>query len=90
MGGITWRPVYHTYLGISGAGIRRGSFRERLLIAPLVLIFFRELLLPQLFVAGLKDSDGRIVSYVGVQCEVNQVSVDTMRERAAKLATLDM
>jgi len=52
--------------------------------------FFRELLLPQLFVAGLKDSDGRIVSYVGVQCEVNQVSVDTMRERAAKLATLDM
>mmetsp|Transcript_32862 Transcript_32862/g.47455 ORF Transcript_32862/g.47455 Transcript_32862/m.47455 type:complete len:534 (-) Transcript_32862:1334-2935(-) len=39
----------------------------------------------QFFVSALKDSDGRVVNYVGVQCEVNLLRVPELRERVKKL-----
>lgn len=39
----------------------------------------------QFFVAALRDSDGAIVNHVGVQCEVDNVSVANMKERVKKL-----
>nr|AML76512.1 putative LOV domain-containing protein [Mallomonas sp. BC-2016] len=39
----------------------------------------------QFFVAALCGSDGQIVNYVGVQCEVNTVPVSQMKDRVKKL-----
>jgi hypothetical protein len=39
----------------------------------------------QFFLSALKDSDGRVVNYVGVQCEVNLLRVSELRERVKKL-----
>ena len=42
----------------------------------------------QFFVAALRDADGNIVNYVGVQCEVNQLPLDVIKERAKRMALL--
>jgi PAS domain S-box-containing protein len=39
----------------------------------------------QFFLAALKDSEGRIVNYVGVQCEVNNIPVFEIKDRVKKL-----
>lgn len=39
----------------------------------------------QFFVAALKDSDGLIVNYVGVQCEVNTLPINELKDRVKKL-----
>eukprot|EP01041_Mallomonas_annulata_P003400 gene3400-6752_t len=39
----------------------------------------------QFFVAALRGSDGNIVNYVGVQCEVNTLPVAQMKDRVKKL-----
>lgn len=39
----------------------------------------------QFFLAALKDADGQIVNYVGVQCEVNNISVYEIKDRVKKL-----
>ena len=44
----------------------------------------------QFFVAALRDADGNIVNHVGVQCEVNQLPVETMREHAKQMAVWDI
>jgi PAS domain S-box-containing protein len=44
----------------------------------------------QFFVASLRDADGNIVNYVGVQCEVNQVPIEEIKERAKRMALLDI
>ncbi|KAJ1446197.1 PAS domain-containing protein [Pelagophyceae sp. CCMP2097] len=44
----------------------------------------------QFFVASLRDADGNIVNYVGVQCEVNQVPIEEIKERAKRMALLDL
>lgn len=43
----------------------------------------------QFFVAALRDSEGNVVNFVGVQCEVNQLPVETMRERSKQMAVWD-
>ncbi|KAH8097162.1 hypothetical protein JL720_43 [Aureococcus anophagefferens] len=43
----------------------------------------------QFFVASLRDADGSIVNYVGVQCEVNEVPIEEIKERAKRMALLD-
>ena len=35
----------------------------------------------QFFVAALRDADGTVVNYVGVQCEVNEVPVEEIKEQ---------
>ena len=44
----------------------------------------------QFFVASLRDADGNIVNYVGVQCEVNQVPIEEIKERAKRMALIDL
>lgn len=44
----------------------------------------------QFFVAALRDADGQIVNYVGVQCQVNQVPIEEIKERAKRMALLDI
>ena len=44
----------------------------------------------QFFVAALRDADGQIVNYVGVQCQVNQVPLDEIKERAKRMALIDL
>lgn len=39
----------------------------------------------QFFVAALKDSEGNIINYVGVQCEVNSFPVSAIKDRVKKL-----
>ena len=39
----------------------------------------------QFFVAALRDAEGAIVNHIGVQCEVDNVSVASMKERVKKL-----
>lgn len=42
----------------------------------------------QFFLAALKDDNGLIVNYVGVQCEVNHISVLQMKDRVKKIPML--
>ena len=35
----------------------------------------------QFFVAALRDSEGGVVNYVGVQCEVNTLPIEGIRDR---------
>lgn len=42
----------------------------------------------QFFVAALRDADGSIVNHIGVQCEVDNLSVANMKERVKKLPLL--
>jgi len=44
----------------------------------------------QFFVAALRDADGQIVNYVGVQCQVNQVPIAEIKERAKRMALIDL
>mmetsp|Transcript_3328 Transcript_3328/g.10279 ORF Transcript_3328/g.10279 Transcript_3328/m.10279 type:complete len:313 (-) Transcript_3328:62-1000(-) len=44
----------------------------------------------QFFVASLRDADGVVVNYVGVQCEVNEVPIEEIKERAKRMALLDI
>lgn len=44
----------------------------------------------QFFVAALRDSSGKIVNHVGVQCEVNQIPIEIMREHAKHMAVWDI
>lgn len=44
----------------------------------------------QFFVAALRDADGSIVNHVGVQCQVNQVPIEEIKERAKRMAVLDI
>lgn len=39
----------------------------------------------QFFLAALKDADGQVVNYVGVQCEVNTIPVLEIKDRVKKL-----
>jgi len=39
----------------------------------------------QFFLAALKDEAGRIVNYVGVQCEVNNTSIPQIKDRVKKM-----
>ena len=39
----------------------------------------------QFFVAALKDSDGHVVNYVGVQCEVNTLPIAELKDRVKRL-----
>ena len=43
----------------------------------------------QFFLAALKDADGKIVNYVGVQCEVNGIPVTQIKDRVKKLPVPD-
>jgi len=44
----------------------------------------------QFFVAALRDADGSVVNYVGVQCEVNEVPVEEIKERSKRMALMDV
>lgn len=44
----------------------------------------------QFFLGALKDSDGNVVNYVGVQCEVNTVPISEMKDRVKKLPLPDV
>mgnify|MGYP006268524553 FL=1 len=44
----------------------------------------------QFFVAALRDADGTVVNYVGVQCEVNEVPVEEIKERSKRMALMDI
>lgn len=39
----------------------------------------------QFFVGALRDADGQVVNYVGVQCEVNTIPVLEFKDRVKKL-----
>ena len=39
----------------------------------------------QFFVAALRDGDGSVVNYVGVQCEVNVPPISQIKDRVKKL-----
>ena len=41
----------------------------------------------QFFVAALRDADGAIVNFVGVQCEVNTLAISDIKERVKRLLT---
>lgn len=43
----------------------------------------------QFFVGALRDNDGKIVNYVGVQCEVNMIPVTEMKDRVKRLPVPD-
>ena len=43
----------------------------------------------QFFVAALKDSNGAIVNYVGVQCEVNTLPISDLKDRVKRLPMPD-
>jgi len=43
----------------------------------------------QFFVAPLKDSDGQVVNYVGVQCEVNTLPITELKDRVKRLPMPD-
>ena len=43
----------------------------------------------QFFVAALRDADGAIVNFVGVQCEVNTLPVSQIKDRVKKLPIPD-
>ncbi|KAJ8599074.1 hypothetical protein CTAYLR_007605 [Chrysophaeum taylorii] len=44
----------------------------------------------QFFVAALRDATGKVVNFVGVQCEVNEVPIEEIKERAKRMALLDI
>ena len=44
----------------------------------------------QFCVAALRDADGTVVNYVGVQCEVNEVPVEEIKERSKRMALMDI
>jgi len=44
----------------------------------------------QFFVAALRDADGTVVNFVGVQCEVNSIPVTEIKERIKKLPLPDL
>jgi len=39
----------------------------------------------QFFLAALKDDEGKIVNHIGVQCEVNNISVSQIKDRVKKI-----
>jgi PAS domain S-box-containing protein len=39
----------------------------------------------QFFVAAIRDAEGAIVNFVGVQCEVNSIPIADMKDRVKKL-----
>lgn len=43
----------------------------------------------QFFVAALRDSDGSIVNYIGVQCEVNSIPIHALKDRVKKIKLPD-
>lgn len=43
----------------------------------------------QFFVAALRDSDGCIVNFVGVQCEVNSIPIASLKDRVKKIKIPD-
>jgi PAS domain S-box-containing protein len=43
----------------------------------------------QFFLAALKDADGQVVNYVGVQCEVTNIPVLEIKDRVKKLPVPD-
>ena len=43
----------------------------------------------QFFVAALRDSDGSIVNFVGVQCEVNSIPISALKDRVKRLKIPD-
>ena len=43
----------------------------------------------QFFLGALKDSDGQVVNYVGVQCQVNAMPVTEIKDRVKKLPMPD-
>jgi PAS domain S-box-containing protein len=44
----------------------------------------------QFFVGALRDSEGKVVNYVGVQCEVNVIPVTEIKDRVKKLPIPDI
>ncbi|KAJ1383320.1 PAS domain-containing protein [Ochromonadaceae sp. CCMP2298] len=44
----------------------------------------------QFFLGALKDADGRVVNYVGVQCETTTIPVSEIRERVRRLPLPDL
>ena len=44
----------------------------------------------QFFVAALKDSAGEIINYVGVQCEVNTLPIEEIKDRVKRLPVPDL
>ena len=42
----------------------------------------------ELYEAASIDGAGNVVNYVGVQCEVNQLPLDVIKERAKRMALL--
>jgi PAS domain S-box-containing protein len=44
----------------------------------------------QFFVGALRDSDGKVVNFVGVQCEVNVVPVTEIKDRVKRLPIPDI
>lgn len=43
----------------------------------------------QFFVAALRDADGSIVNYIGVQCEVNSIPIHALKDRVKKIKLPD-
>mmetsp|Transcript_1637 Transcript_1637/g.2697 ORF Transcript_1637/g.2697 Transcript_1637/m.2697 type:complete len:294 (+) Transcript_1637:119-1000(+) len=43
----------------------------------------------QFFLGALKDSDGQVVNYVGVQCEVNTIPITEIKDRVKRLPMPD-
>lgn len=43
----------------------------------------------QFFLAALRDADGQVVNYVGVQCEVNNIPVNEIKDRVKRLPIPD-
>ncbi|KAJ1401098.1 PAS domain-containing protein [Ochromonadaceae sp. CCMP2298] len=43
----------------------------------------------QFFLGALKDADGQVVNYVGVQCEVNTIPVNEIKDRVKRLPMPD-
>jgi PAS domain S-box-containing protein len=44
----------------------------------------------QFFVAALRDADGAVVNFVGIQCEVNSIPVTEIKDRIKKLPIPDL
>lgn len=43
----------------------------------------------QFFVAALRDADGSIVNYIGVQCEVNSIPIHAIKDRVKRIKLPD-
>jgi hypothetical protein len=43
----------------------------------------------QFFVAALRDAEGNVVNFVGVQCEVNSIPVNEIKDRVKRLPMPD-